>query len=133
MEEALRYIEQAIENNVKVTSVSYKEICNLLIDCYKEGKEVREESVNKFCERICGLSRGGYIVMLGLTPLEVMMKYGKISFAIQYVNLLRQYENGLTRKDIILLKEMQNEVEENKDLYTSLSKLINILRGKYAC
>ena len=61
------------------------------------------------------------------------MKYGKISFAIQYVNLLRQYENGLTRKDIILLKEMQNEVEENKDLYTSLSKLINILRGKYAC
>ena len=128
----MRYIEQTIENGVKVTSVSYKEICNLLKDCYEEGREVQEESLNKFCEQICGLSRGGYIVMLGLTPLEVMMKYGKTLYAIQYVNLLRQYENGLTRKDILLLKEMQNEVGDIKDLYNSLNKLIKLLMGKYA-
>ena len=132
MEEALRYIEQAIGNDVKVTSVSYKEICKLLLDCYEEGRKVQEESIDKFCEHICGLSRGGYIVMLGLTPLEVMMKYGKTLHAIQYVNLLRQYENGLTRRDILLLQEMQNEVGDIKDLYNSLDKLINLLRGKYA-
>lgn len=104
----------------------------MLKDCYEEGREVQEESLNKFCEQICGLSRGGYIVMLGLTPLEVMMKYGKTLYAIQYVNLLRQYENGLTRKDILLLKEMQNEVGDIKDLYNSLNKLIKLLMGKYA-
>ena len=127
----MRYVEQAVEKEVKVTSVSYKELCKALVECRVDNIQVDEDQVHTFCGRICCLSRGGYIVMLGLTPLEMMLKYGEISHAIRYVDLLRQYENGLTRRDVLLLEEMQMEVAGTVDLYNTIGKLIALLKEKY--
>ena len=81
--------------DVKVTAVSFKDVCDLLLVCKQDHIAVEREDVRLFCERISSLDRGGYIVMLGLTPLEVMLAYKEIDYAIRYIDLLKLYETWL--------------------------------------
>ena len=117
--------------DVKVTAVSFKDVCDLLLVCKQDHIAVEREDVRLFCERISSLDRGGYIVMLGLTPLEVMLAYKEIDYAIRYIDLLKLYENGLTRLDIVLLEDIKKDGKEETELCKSLDSLITLLQKKY--
>ena len=69
--------------------------------------------------------------MLGLTPLEVMLAYKEIDYAIRYIDLLKLYENGLTRRDIVLLEDIKKDGKEETELCKSLDSLITLLQKKY--
>ena len=129
---AMQFVEKTLDQNVKVTSVSFKEVCELLTLLKEENEPVQDAEMNRFCECVCSLDRGGYIVALGLVPLEMMVSYGKLTYAKRYVELLGQYENGLTRRDVVLLEDMKKSVK-NKEVENSLASLILLLNNKYSC
>ena len=129
---AIRSVQKALDQNVKVTSVSFKEVCELLVLLREENESVDDSRISPFCDLICSLDRGGYVVALGLVPLEMMMGYGKLQHAKRYIELLGQYENGLSRRDVVLLEDMKKSVKD-KEVETSLSSLILLLNKKYAC
>ena len=129
---AMQFVEKTLDQNVKVTSVSFKEVCELLTLLKEENEPVQDAEMNRFCECVCSLDRGGYIVALGLGPLEMMVSYGKLTYAKRYVELLGQYENGLTRRDVVLLEDMKKSVK-NKEVENSLASLILLLNNKYSC
>lgn len=116
---------------MKVTAVSFKDVCDMLIVCKQDNILLDRKDVRQFCERICSLERGGYIVMLGLTPLEMMLAYKEIDYAVRYTNLLKLYENGLNRRDIMLLEDIKKDMKEETELCKSLDSLIDLLQKKY--
>ena len=82
--DAISMVHRAEEGDVKVTSVSYQNTCELMI-MLKETDPPPKELVQLFCSDVCSLDRGGYIVMLGVTPLEMMLLYGETQFAVKYL------------------------------------------------
>lgn len=129
---AIKFVKQTLDQNVKVTSVSFKEVCELLTLVKEENEPVQESEMQYFCECICSLDRGGYVVALGLIPLEMMLSYGKLKCAKRYIGLLGQYENGLTRRDVVLLEDMKKSVKD-KEVENALGSLILLLNKKYSC
>ena len=85
---AISTIKQAISQEVKVTSMSYKNICELLI-VLKDQQSISQQSVIELSNVICSLSRGGYVVQLGLSPLEMMLAYNQVKPALRYLRLLK--------------------------------------------
>lgn len=71
------------------------------------------------------------MVLLGVLPLRVMLRYGEMENAVKYAKLLNRFENGLSRGDLALLEEMQKQNQENKALKEEIEKVICTLRGKF--
>lgn len=71
------------------------------------------------------------MVLLGVLPLRVMVRYGEMENAGKYLKLLNRFENGLSRGDLALLEEMQKQNVENKTLAAEIEKVIHTLRGKF--
>ena len=71
------------------------------------------------------------MVLLGVLPLRVMLRYGEMENAVKYAKLLNRFENGLSRGDLALLEEMQKQNQENKALKEEIEKVIRTLRGKF--
>ena len=69
--------------------------------------------------------------MLGVTPLEMMLLYGETQFAVKYLGLLNKFENGLSRRDLVLLENVQKQYATNKRLERELQKVISTLRSKF--
>lgn len=130
---AMQTIERAHNAGVKVTAVSYKELCDLLIVAREDGANPAKERIDQFCSYLCELERGGYVVMLGVVPLEMMLVYGKKDFAVRYVALLKAYENGLSRKDLVFLERMEKQYASDPKLVSGIREVIAILRRKFSC
>lgn len=130
--DAISMVHRAEEGGVKVTSVSYQNTCELMI-MLKKTDPPSKELVQLFCNDVCSLDRGGYIVMLGVTPLEMMLLYGETQFAVKYLGLLNKFENGLSRRDLVLLENVQKQYATNKRLERELQKVISTLRSKFDC
>ena len=71
--------------------------------------------------------------MLGVVPLEMMLLYGKKDFAVRYVALLKAYENGLSRKDLVFLERMEKQYASDPKLVSGIREVIAILRRKFSC
>ena len=127
---AFSIVQRAKNAGVKVTSVSYQSLCELLFALYDASPPDRE-LVRSFCTHLCSLDRGGYVVLLGVLPLRVMLRYGEMENAVKYAKLLNRFENGLSRGDLALLEEMQKQNQENKALKEEIEKVIRTLRGKF--
>lgn len=71
------------------------------------------------------------MVLLGVLPVRVMIRYGELENAAKYLKLLNRFENGLSRGDLALLEEMKEENRENKALTEEMEKVIHTLRDKF--
>ena len=71
------------------------------------------------------------MVVLGVLPVRVMIRYGELENAAKYLKLLNRFENGLSRGDLALLEEMKEENRENKALTEEMEKVIHTLRDKF--
>ena len=123
-------MQRAKAAGVKVTSVSYQSLFELLFALYDASPPDRE-LVRSFCMHLCSLDRGGYVVLLGVLPVRVMIRYGELENAAKYLKLLNRFENGLSRGDLALLEEMKEENRENKALTEEMEKVIHTLRDKF--
>lgn len=123
-------MQRAKAAGVKVTSVSYQSLCELLFELYDASPPDRE-LVRSFCTHLCSLDRGGYVVLLGVLPVRVMIRYGELENAAQYLKLLNRFENGLSRADLAILEEMREQNRENKALMEEMEKVIRTLRSKF--
>lgn len=130
-EMAISSIQKANQQDVKVTSVSYKNVCELLL--VMNGQGVSKESVSKLCKSICTLSRGGYIVLLGLSPLEMMLAYDNQDYALRYLQLLKEYDNGLVKKDIAVLEDLKKRYGKTKAIDSGLDQIVSLIQRKYEC
>ena len=71
------------------------------------------------------------MVLLGVLPVRVMIRYGELENAAKYLKLLNRFENGLSRGDLALLEEMKEENRENKALTEEMEKVLHTLRDKF--
>lgn len=126
---AIQTIQKASTQDVKVTSMSYKNICELL-NCEGQVK-VSDEQVNQLCKSICMLSRGGYIVMLGLSPLELMLHYNQVEYVEKYIRLLKEYDNGLVKKDIKVVEDLKKNYDLPKGVLSGLDEVVALIQRKY--
>lgn len=128
---AISTIQKAMMQEVKVTSMSYKNVCELLL-VLKGHRDVQKELVTQLCHSICTLSRGGYIVMLGLSPLEMMLVYHENGYAQKYIQLLKEFDNGLVKKDIKLLEELKAKFGSSTEICNGLDEIVLVIQHKYA-
>ena len=63
----------------------------------------------------------------------MMLVYGKKDFAVRYVALLKAYENGLSRKDLVFLERMEKQYASDPKLVSGIREVIAILRRKFSC
>ena len=127
---AISTIKQAISQEVKVTSMSYKNICELLI-VLKVQQSISQQSVIDLSNMICSLSRGGYVVQLGLSPLEMMLTYDQVKPALKYLELLKEYDNALEKRDVKVLEEMKMKYVNNKSISSGLDDLVQLIQKKF--
>lgn len=127
---AISTIKQAISQEVKVTSMSYKNICELLI-VLKDQQSISQQSVIDLSNTICSLSRGGYVVQLGLSPLEMMLTYDQVKPALKYLELLKEYDNALEKRDVKVLEEMKMKYVNNKSISSGLDDLVQLIQKKF--
>ena len=127
---AISTIKQAISQDVKVTSMSYKNICELLI-VLKDQQSISQQSVIDLSNMICSLSRGGYVVQLGLSPLEMMLTYDQVKPALKYLELLKEYDNALEKRDVKVLEEMKMKYVSNKSISSGLDDLVQLIQKKF--
>lgn len=127
---AISTIKQAISQEVKVTSMSYKNICELLI-VLKDQQSISQQSVIELSNVICSLSRGGYVVQLGLSPLEMMLAYNQVKPALRYLGLLKEYDNALQKRDVKVLEEMKMKYVNNKSISSGLDDLVQLIQKKF--
>ena len=127
---AISTIKQAISQEVKVTSMSYKNICELLI-VLKDQQSISQQSVIDLSNMICSLSRGGYVVQLGLSPLEMMLTYDQVKPALKYLELLEEYDNALEKRDVKVLEEMKMKYVNNKSISSGLDDLVQLSQKKF--
>lgn len=127
---AISTIKQAISQEVKVTSMSYKNICELLI-VLKDQQSISQQSVIDLSNMICSLSRGGYVVQLGLSPLEMMLTYDQVKPALKYLELLKEYDNALEKRDVKVLEEMKMKYVNNKSISSGLDDLVQLIQKKF--
>ena len=127
---AISTIKQAISQEVKVTSMSYKNICELLI-VLKDQQSISQQSVIDLSNMICSLSRGGYVVQLGLSPLEMMLAYNQVKPALKYLGLLKEYDNALQKRDVKVLEEMKMKYVNNKSISSGLDDLVQLIQKKF--
>ena len=127
---AISTIKQAISQEVKVTSMSYKNICELLI-VLKDQQSISQQSVIDLSNVICSLSRGGYVVQLGLSPLEMMLAYNQVKPALRYLGLLKEYDNALQKRDVKVLEEMKMKYVNNKSISSGLDDLVQLIQKKF--
>lgn len=127
---AISTIKQAISQEVKVTSMSYKNICELLI-VLKDQQSISQQSVIDLSNVICSLSRGGYVVQLGLSPLEMMLAYNQVKPALKYLGLLKEYDNALQKRDVKVLEEMKTKYVNNKSISSGLDDLVQLIQKKF--
>ena len=110
--------------------MSYKNVCELLI-LLKEQQPINKKHIKQLAQSICTLSRGGYIVMLGLYPLEMMLLYEENEYAVRYIQLLKEYDNGLLKKDIKHVEDLKSAFKVNNKILRGLDELIVVIRKKY--
>ena len=91
------------------------------------------DRVQQFASFLCKLDRGGYVVMLGVVPLEMMLLYEMKDYAAQYVALLKMYENGLSRHDLVYLEKVQRKYASDPKLASAIRDVIKILKKKFSC
>ena len=127
---AISTIKQAISQEVKVTSMSYKNICELLI-VLKDQQSISQQSVIDLSNMICSLSRGGYVVQLGLSPLEMMLTYDQVKPALKYLELLKEYDKALEKRDVKVLEEMKMKYVNNKSISSGLDDLVQLIQKKF--
>ena len=127
---AISTIKQAISQEVKVTSMSYKNICELLI-VLKDQQSISQQSVIDLSNTICSLSRGGYVVQLGLSPLEMMLTFNQVKPALKYLELLKEYDNALEKRDVKVLEEMKMKYVNNKSISSGLDDLVQLIQKKF--
>lgn len=127
---AISTIKQAISQEVKVTSMSYKNICELLI-VLKDQQSISQQSVIDLSNMICSLSRGGYVVQLGLSPLEMMLTFNQVKPALKYLELLKEYDNALEKRDVKVLEEMKMKYVNNKSISSGLDDLVQLIQKKF--
>ena len=127
---AISTIKQAISQEVKVTSMSYKNICELLI-VLKDQQSILQQSVIDLSNMICSLSRGGYVVQLGLSPLEMMLTFNQVKPALKYLELLKEYDNALEKRDVKVLEEMKMKYVNNKSISSGLDDLVQLIQKKF--
>ena len=127
---AISTIKQAISQEVKVTSMSYKNICELLI-VLKDQQSISQQSVIDLSNMICSLSRGGYVVQLGLSPLEMMLTYDQVKPALKYLELLKEYDNALEKRDVKVLEEMKMKYVNSKSISSGLDDLVQLIQKKF--
>ena len=127
---AISTIKQAISQEVKVTSMSYKNICELLI-VLKDQQSISQQSVIDLSNMICSLSRGGYVVQLGLSPLEMMLTYDQVKPALKYLELLKEYDNALEKRDVKVLEEMKMKYVNSKSVSSGLDDLVQLIQKKF--
>ena len=127
---AISTIKQAISQEVKVTSMSYKNICELLI-VLKDQQSISQQSVIDLSNMICSLSRGGYVVQLGLSPLEMMLTYDQVKPALKYLELLKENDNALEKRDVKVLEEMKMKYVNNKSISSGLDDLVQLIQKKF--
>lgn len=126
-------IERAHAAGVKVTAMSCKETCDLVIMMKEEQSPLPSDRVGQFASFLCKLDRGGYVVMLGVVPLEMMLLYEMKDYAAQYVALLKMYENGLSRHDLVYLEKVQRKYASDPKLASAIRDVIKILKQKFSC
>ena len=90
-------IERAHAAGVKVTAMSCKETCDLVIMMKEEQSPLPSDRVQQFASFLCKLDRGGYVVMLGVVPLEMMLLYEMKDYAAQYVALWKRCSGNTPR------------------------------------
>ena len=127
---AISTIKQAISQEVKVTSMSYKNICELLI-VLKDQQSISQQSVIDLSNMICSLSRGGYVVQLGLSPLEMMLTFNQVKPALKYLELLKEYDNALEKRNVKVLEEMKMKYVNNKSISSGLDDLVQLIQKKF--
>ena len=119
-------IERAHAAGVKVTAMSCKETCDLVIMMKEEQSPLSSDRVGQFASFLCKLDRGGYVVMLGVVPLEMMLLYEMKDYAAQY-------ENGLSRHDLVYLEKVQRKYASDPKLASAIRDVIKILKQKFSC
>lgn len=107
--------------------MSYKNICELL----KGDIAISPKRVSQLCHSICSLSRGGYIVMLGLSPLECMLRTNQTDYVLKYIQLLKEYDNGLEKNDIKNIEEMKKKYSLAKPVLKGLNEVVALIQRKY--
>lgn len=126
-------IERAHAAAVKVTAMSYKETCDVMIVMKEEQSPLPRNRIEQFASFLCKLDRGGYVVMLGVVPLEMMLLYEMTDYAAQYVALLKMYENGLSRHDLVYLEKVERKYASESKLASAIRDVIKLLKQKFSC
>ena len=97
----------------------------------KDQQSISQQSVIDLSNTICSLSRGGYVVQLGLSPLEMMLTFNQVKPALKYLELLKEYDNALEKRDVKVLEEMKMKYVNNKSISSGLDDLVQLIQKKF--
>ena len=60
-----------------------------------------------------------------------MLTFNQVKPALKYLELLKEYDNALEKRDVKVLEEMKTKYVNNKSISSGLDDLVQLIQKKF--